>query len=323
MVEQIKIDYLRISVTDRYNLSYIHGLPKIQIKKLSIKEVLSYDEIARFVRIMTKIGIRNVRITGGEPLLRYKIEKLLKKLSNVPNLSEISMTTNGIFLDRKAETLRRYGLDRVNINLNTLKRDRYKMLTGKDNFRDVWNGISTCISLGLKPVKINAVILKDINDDEILDLAKMMFLRNVCARFMEYLGADLKFKSLEKKFIPNKEIKRMIENNFGKFERCDDIATNGPAINYRLKGAVGSVGFINSHTENFCHSCNRLRLSPDGKLYPCLFCSYYIDVRKMLCENISEKEIIESVIRLLINKHNYTRIKSGENEFSVCETGGC
>ena len=315
------VDYLRISVTDRCNLRCIYCLPRGMESFLPHREILSYEEIADIVKILSECGIRKVRLTGGEPLVRREIESLVKLINLIPSISELSMTTNGILLGEKAVILKEAGLDRVNISLNTIKEDRYEKITGYNNFRDVWNSISVALKT-FKVVKLNTILFKGINDDEIIDFAKITLKFNLGVRFIEYFSTQDEFLSLQNKFVPNKIVKEVIEKRFGRLLPADDVMGNGPAVNYRIPETKGSIGFINSNEGSFCDRCNRLRLSSVGKLYPCLFSPFNIDLKEMLRGGVERSEIMKVIYNLISKKHNYSRPIKREYEFAMNRIGG-
>jgi len=285
------------------------------------REILSYEEIADIVKILSECGIRKVRLTGGEPLVRREIESLVKLINLIPSISELSMTTNGILLGEKAVILKEAGLDRVNISLNTIKEDRYEKITGYNNFRDVWNSISVALKT-FKVVKLNTILFKGINDDEIIDFAKITLKFNLGVRFIEYFSTQDEFLSLQNKFVPNKIVKEVIEKRFGRLLPADDVMGNGPAVNYRIPETKGSIGFINSNEGSFCDRCNRLRLSSVGKLYPCLFSPFNIDLKEMLRGGVERSEIMKVINNLISKKHNYSRPIKREYEFAMNRIGG-
>jgi len=285
------------------------------------REILSYEEIADIVKILSECGIRKVRLTGGEPLVRREIESLVKLINLIPSISELSMTTNGILLGEKAVILKEAGLDRVNISLNTIKEDRYEKITGYNNFRDVWNSISVALKT-FKVVKLNTILFKGINDDEIIDFAKITLKFNLGVRFIEYFSTQDEFLSLQNKFVPNKIVKEVIEKRFGRLLPADDVMGNGPAVNYRIPETKGSIGFINSNEGSFCDRCNRLRLSSVGKLYPCLFSPFNIDLKEMLRGWVERSEIMKVINNLISKKHNYSRPIKREYEFAMNRIGG-
>lgn len=312
------IDYLRISVTDRCNLRCIYCHPLGGKKFLTHNEILRYEEIADIVSILSLKGIKKVRITGGEPLARIGIESLVRMLKEINSLSEITLTTNGVALGEKARILKEAGLTRINISLDTLKRKRYIALTGSDAFGSVWNSILEALSVGLKPVKINTVLLKGINEDEIIDFVELTLKHDVSVRFIEYFPTTKGFSALEKKRVPEMQAKSLIEKRFGRLLPANDTVSAGPAVSYRVRDGKGRIGFISPISENFCDKCNRLRLSAEGKLYPCLFSPSNINIREVL-RNGSREELERSLDELMLLKMAEPK---EQHEFIMSDIGG-
>jgi len=314
------IDYLRVSVTDRCNLRCIYCQPLGGKKFLAPEEILRYEEIVDAVSILSLKGVRRVRLTGGEPLVRIGIENLVRMLKRINSLSEITLTTNGVLLGEKAKILKEAGLSRVNISLNTLKRERYIELTGRDALQSVLNSVFEALSVGLKPVKINIVLFRGINEDEIIDFVKLAFDHDVCVRFIEYFPTVREFSALEKKRILNNVTKGTIEKRFGWLLPADETVGAGPAVSYRLPDARGQIDFISPISENFCDRCNRLRLSAEGKLYPCLFLPSNIDIKSAL-RNGSREELERSIDELILRKAEHNKPEE-RREFIMSDIGG-
>ncbi len=269
----MEINYLRISVTDRCNLRCLYCFPKDYLPRGGI---LSFEEI-RF--IAESLGIKNIRLTGGEPLVRKDFPKLVKMLS--PLAEDLSLTTNGVLLKDMAYELKKSGIKRVNISLNSLKRDNYRRITGEDRLSDAMRGIEEALRAGFSPVKINVVLLKGINEDEIMELAYLAR-DGLNVRFIElmpFLRDDL--------FLPTDEAERRIREAFGELEPSE-LYGFGPARYYTVKGWKGKIGFISPITHKFCRYCNRIRLTSDGKIKPCLLSDIEIDIRGKGREEIRE-----------------------------------
>ncbi len=279
------IDYLRISVTDRCNLRCIYCMPPEGIPLIPHDEILSFEEITAVVRVAVDMGINKIRLTGGEPLVRSEIAKLISMIASIDGIKDISMSTNGILLSKYASELTDAGLNRVNISLDTLRYDRFKYITRTDNFSDVLKGIDAAFKVGLNPVKINMVPLKGVNEDEILDFAKLTLEEGWHVRFIEHMSIHENVIP-----IPNHILFQTIET-LGQLEPFFDLSGNGPARYYRLPGASGTIGFISPVSEPFCQQCNRLRLSSSGILYPCLFSEAGIDIKQVLRSSASSEEI--------------------------------
>ena len=276
------INYLRISVTDRCNLRCIYCMPSEGVPQMSHSEVLSYEEIRTIVKAAAQLGVNKVRLTGGEPLVRAELPKLVRMLSQIEGIEELSLTTNGTILKKHALELKRAGLSRVNVSLDTLKADKFRYITRLGELATVLEGIEVAKDTGFDPIKINIVVMRGINDDEILDFAKMTYEDSWHIRFIELMP----FKGITE-FVPSIELRQHI-NLLGELEPCTPLAGNGPATYYRLAGAKGTIGFISPLTEpTFCSRCNRMRLTPDGRLRPCLLGENEIDLKTSLRNNAS------------------------------------
>jgi cyclic pyranopterin phosphate synthase len=267
------IDYLRISVTDRCNLRCIYCMPPDGVPLVSHQDILSFEEILLIVRAAVEMGMDKVRITGGEPLVRAGIVDLVRMISAVQGIRDISMTTNGTLLDKYAAKLADAGLQRVNISLDTMKTERFRQITRTGELADALRGLMSARKAGLNPVKINMVPMQGVNDDEIRDFARMTLEEGWHVRFIELMplngAAGL---------VPSNLLRSEIEA-LGTLEPHYGMAGNGAAKYFRLPGASGTVGFITPVSEPFCSRCNRLRLSAAGTLLPCLFSTDGVDVR--------------------------------------------
>ena len=296
---QRQINYLRISVTDNCNLNCIY-CPAGLAKHLSRSEIPSYEEIERVVQVAASLGITKVRLTGGEPLLRSDLSKLVWMLAQIEGVDDISLTTNGVLLSKYIAELKEAGLKRVNISLDTLKEDRFKRITGVDKLGDVLSGIEAANSAGLRPVKINMVVLRGINDDETIDFARMGISHGWHVRFIEFMSFGAP-KAETLTIVSAQEIQERIRS-LGKLEPYTNKEGNGPAKYYRFPGSKGTIGFITPVTEHFCHTCNRLRLTADGQLRPCLLDEDEVDLRRALRNGISTDELKQLIQRAVIMK---------------------
>ena len=270
-----KITYLRISVTDRCNLRCVYCMPAEGIQRLSHEAIMRYEEIEAFVRCAAQAGVREVRITGGEPLARKDLPVLVEKLSKIPGIQEVSMTTNGQLLEKAAPALARAGLKRVNISLDTLRAEKFKRVTRGGSIERVWRGIQAAENHGLTPIKINMVVIRGFNDDEILDLARLTLDHDWQVRFIELMPMQNQypwgegFPKPEDAFVSVNEIMAKLQPSG--LEKVAKQDGNGPAAAYRLQNSIGKLGFISPLSEHqFCQGCNRLRLTADGCLRPCL-----------------------------------------------------
>lgn len=301
---QRQINYLRISVTDHCNLNCAYCSNGL-IPTLPRSEILSYEEIERIVRVAASMGISKVRITGGEPLLKTDLSRLIKMLARIENIDDISLTTNGILLSKYAVELKESGLTRGNVSLDTLKADRFKSITGGDKLTEVLSGIEAAHLAGLDPVKINMVVLRGINDDEILDFAQMTISQGWHVRFIEFMPFGNATASTFET-VPTREIQERILT-LGTLEPDSGKTGNGPARYYRLPGAKGTIGFISAVTEHFCQSCNRLRLTADGQLRPCLLDDDEVDLKERLRNGASAdelKQLVEQAVGIKQERHH-------------------
>ena len=296
------INYLRISVTDRCNLRCSYCMPPEGVPQISHSEILSYEEIRAVVRAAVELGINRIRLTGGEPLVRAELPKLVRMLSQIEGITELSLTTNGTFLKKYALKLKQAGLARVNVSLDTFEADKFRYITRLGKLQDVLEGIKAAKKAGFDPVKINTVIMWGINDDEILDFARMTNEDGWHVRFIELMP----FKGVAE-FVPSIELRQHI-GVLGKLEPCTSITGNGPAMYYSLAGTRGTIGFIAPLTEpSFCSRCNRMRLTPDGKLRPCLLGEDEIDLKTPLRNNASIDELKSLILKAVASKpeHHY------------------
>ena len=299
------IDYLRVSVTDRCNLRCIYCMPSGGVSLVSHRDILSYEEIMLVVRAAVESGMDKIRITGGEPLVRAGIVDLVRMISALEGIRDISMTTNGILLEKYAAKLAEAGLQRVNISLDTMKPDRFRQITRNGDLSDVLRGLESAGKAGLNPVKINVVPMQGINDDEIRDFARMTLEKGWHVRFIELM--PLKGAA---GLVPANMLRREIET-LGTLEPHYDIAGNGAAKYFRLPGASGTVGFITPLSEPFCSRCNRLRLSATGTLLPCLFSTEGVDLRTAMRGGATLADIKRLLADAIAAKPEMHRLSDG------------
>jgi len=298
-----KIEYLRISVTDRCNFKCIYCFTHQNWKWVPYEEILKFEEIEKIVKVAAKLGVKRVRLTGGEPLLRKNIEFLIKILSQIPEIKDLSLTTNGFFLDTLGEKLKEAGLKRINISLDTLDKKKFEKLTGISAFEKVLKSIDIALELGFNPVKINTVVIRGFNDDEILELAKLTLEKPLEVRFIEFMPIGKNILWNEKNIVTVKEIKKILEN-FSELIPDSSIG-GGPARVFKWKDAIGKIGLISPISEHFCHKCNRFRITADGKLRPCLFSDYEINLKPILREGKGTlEEAFYLALKLKPVKHN-------------------
>jgi cyclic pyranopterin phosphate synthase len=287
-----RIDYLRLSVTDRCNLRCTYCMPEEGVPRLGHEDILNYEEIIRLARIVTRMGISKIRITGGEPLVRKDILFLCANIAATPGLESLSITTNGLLLSEYVRGLFVAGIKRINISLDTLKPDKYAAITRRDAFEQVWRGIRSAQETGFAPIKLNAVVMRGINDDEIEDLACLTYHYPFEVRFIEFMP----FQSEEgqNRFISADEILERL-TRVAPLLRTVSQSGNGPARHYRFANAPGKIGIISPISQHFCHTCNRLRVTADGALRTCLFSSEETDIKTPLRQGASDKEIMEQI----------------------------
>ena len=310
-----KINYLRISVTDRCNLRCIYCMPRKGAPKLPHREILSYEELLTIVSVSVKMGISKIRLTGGEPLIRRDIIYFIKQLANIPGVEDISLTTNGVLLYHTAEDLYNAGIHRINISIDTLDPTKYMEITGRDHFNHVWKGIERAEEVGFFPIKLNVVAMRGLNDDEILDFAKLTFGKPYHVRFIEFMPIGPQTAWRAERFISGAEIKSQIQS-LGKLIPIKPQSFDGPARRFKFCSAKGEIGFINPLSNHFCPSCNRLRLTADGKLRSCLFSDEEIDVKTPLRNGCSHEELGILLMSAIANKPK--RHHFGEEIFRKC-----
>ncbi|BCV22706.1 GTP 3',8-cyclase MoaA [Moorella sp. Hama-1] len=306
---QRQINYLRIAITDRCNLRCRYCMPAAGVPLKGHQDILRLEEIVTLARVAAGTGISRIRLTGGEPLVRKNVVTLVREIAAVPGIEEVSLTTNGIFLGGLALALKEGGLKRVNISLDTLKKDRYRYITRCGNLASVWQGIRAALAVGLAPVKLNVVITRGFNDDEILDFARLAVAEPLHIRFIELMPIGTAADSATG-YMPAAEIQNQIGQEYP-LEPLADLVTNGPAVNFRVAGGRGSVGFISAMSNHFCSRCNRLRLTADGKLRPCLYWDGEIDIKGPLRAGATEAELAALFARAVNLKPAEHRMEDG------------
>ncbi len=306
---QRPINYLRISVTDRCNLRCVYCMPAEGINLMSHEDILSYEEIYTVARAAAGLGINKLRLTGGEPLVRLGLPELVKMLAQIEGIDDISLTTNGVLLSRYAAELKDAGLRRINVSLDTLKPERFKLITRLgDNLDEVLEGIEVAKKVGLEPVKLNTVVMAGINDDELLDFASKTVAEGWHVRFIELM--PLVGKDTTPRFVPASEMKRRLEP-LGELTPCLPSVGNGPAKYFRLPRTKGDIGFITPISEHFCFQCNRMRLTADGKLRPCLLSDYEVDLKQPLRGGISLGGLRKLIKQAVANKPQRHQLAEG------------
>ena len=283
------LNYLRISITDRCNLRCLYCVPDGIFPMLPHEEILTYEEILRIVKTVTQMGISKVRITGGEPLVRKGVYDFLNQLSKIEGLLDISLTTNGVLLEKNIEQIKAAGIHRINISLDTLQSKRYKQITRMNMFERVWDGIMAAHAAGFSPIKLNVVVMKGINDDEIADLARLTFRYPFYVRFIEYMPIGPESISSGRVLSGEGILNRL--SVLGELFPIEKKKTDGPARRYRYEGAPGEIGLIFAMSNPFCSNCNRLRLTASGQIRPCLLSDDQIDVKGPLRNGCTDEDL--------------------------------
>jgi cyclic pyranopterin phosphate synthase len=318
------ISYLRISVTDRCNLRCVYCMPPEGVPCRSHEEILRYEEIELFVQAAASLGISKVRLTGGEPLVRLGFVELVRMLARIPGIDDLAMTTNGTLLARYAAELAQAGLKRVNVSLDTLQLERFRQITRRGDLAAVFKGIAAAREAGLVPLKVNTVVVRGFNDDEVVDFARLTLEDDWHVRFIELMPVGTNTAWAGDGYVPVGEVRRRIEDALGELAPAKVGVGNGPARYYRLPGAVGTIGFISPVSEHFCYQCNRLRLTADGRLRPCLLSDYEIDLRTPLRQGADLVKVRELLIRSIRAKPQGHRLDESiaPKERAMSEIGG-
>ncbi len=307
---------LRVSLTDRCNFRCFYCLPNGEPPLARKDTILTYEEIVKVCEIFVSLGIEKIRLTGGEPMLRKDIEKLVQKLAHLkvhsegPKLKDLALTTNGFSMVERAQNLKKLGLDRVTLSLDSLKRDNFKRITGVDKFDEVLEAIDAAKKAGLDPVKLNAVIVRDCNEDEIVDFARFAREKDVSMRFIEFMPLDSGHEWKREMVVSGKEIRDKISAVFPlklkKTSRGGETAWKYAFAD----GAQGEIGIIAPVTEMFCHACSRIRLTADGQIRTCLFSETEHNLRDIMRSGAKRSEIVEFIKLAVLKKEQSHQINS-------------
>jgi len=295
-------DNLRISVTDRCNIRCFYCMPEDGVKFMPREEILSFEEIARFARVAVSLGVRKLRITGGEPLVRKNLPVLIEKLVAIPGVEDIALTTNAVLLEEQAEDLYRAGLRRLNVHLDTLDRARFEHITRRDDLPKVLAGLDKAQSLGFGPIKINAVAVKNLVEPDIVPLAQFGRARGIEIRYIEFMPLDAQGIWDKAKVLLQDDMLRLLTTGIGPLEEIPDRDPRAPASEFRFTDGIGRVGFISSVSHPFCLNCNRIRLTSDGKLRYCLFAIEETDVKGLLRGEASDDQIRATIRQTVAQK---------------------
>ncbi|GAB6098275.1 GTP 3',8-cyclase MoaA [Halanaerocella petrolearia] len=316
---QRKIDYLRLSITDRCNLRCRYCMPPEGVDYIDHNQILSYEDIVKVVKVGAKLGIRKVRVTGGEPLVRKGAVDLIKMLNNISGIKEVALTTNGLLLTDYVSELVAAGLERVNISLDTLQRDKFKEVTCFDQLQQVIRGIKAAINAGLTPVKINVVVMQGINDDELFDFIALTRQLPVHIRFIEFMPTGSKNNEQEEYYIGIDQLKEEIKKK-EKLLPTQFQQGNGPAYYYQVPDSLGTIGFISPISNSFCSSCNRLRLTSTGELRACLCNEQEVKLQDKLEQGETElKRAFQLAVRKKGEEHS---LEQDDFQKNMSQIGG-
>ena len=298
-----RIEYLRVSVTDKCNLRCVYCMPEEGLEWLHRDQILTYEEIVRIVATMAPLGLRRVRITGGEPLVRRDLHELARMIANVDGIEDLSLSTNGVLLEEQADALRAAGVNRVNISLDSLKPERIDALSRRPGSAErIFAGLAAAERVGFAPLKVNCVLMRGANDDEIADFAELTRERAWHVRFIELMPTGSNLPLSTDAYISCTEALRRVRA-IADLEPVDGPQGNGPATYYRFRGAPGTIGVITPMSHNYCDRCNRMRLTADGQLRPCLFGHLQTNLRDPLRRGEDLVPLIAETLRVKPERH--------------------
>ena len=302
-----QINYIRVSITDKCNLRCIYCKPSQDFHQIERSQILSYEEILRLIQVAVTCGISKVRLTGGEPLVRRDVINLVRSISQLDGVKDIALTTNGVLLDQMAQGLYEAGLHRINVSLDSLNREKYQNITCRDRLEQVLQGIKKAHEIGFSPIKINIVVIRGINDDEVLDLAQLSLTYPFHIRFIEFMPIGNNQLWQDKQYFSCLEMKKIItayrpiipSASPGPHHSPEE---DGPARLFEFEGAPGKIGFISPLSDHFCSTCNRIRLTADGRLRSCLFSNQEIDIKEAMRSGGSDEDLRQIFIKGIENK---------------------
>lgn len=314
-----KHTYLRISVTDRCNLRCLYCMPEEGMTFMDQSKLLSFDEIAEVVETAAGLGISKLRITGGEPLVRPNLDQLIGKLSAIDGIKEIALTTNGLLLASQAQKLKEAGLNRVNISLDTLDPSRFRFIARRGELRKVMEGVEAAAKAGLTPIKLNCVLLKGINEDEIAEFLKMSYEQPLHIRFIEYMPIGHDDAGWRNHYLPLNRVLEVAAAQGFAVDSADSEAPqgSGPSENWRIRGGAGTFGLIHPISDHFCKSCNRLRLTADGNIKPCLYWMDELNVRPALGSKEAMDRLFLRAMDIKPENHEMAALLAGEAQSHV------
>lgn len=308
------IDYLRISITDRCNLRCIYCMPEEGICQIEHEKILTYDEIVRVCEVFAEHGLKKIKITGGEPLVRKDVVNLIKKLKEIPGITSVTITTNGVLLEAYYDTLVDAGIDAITVSLDTLNPDLYGKITRRQELKRVLKGIQKAITENKVRLKINCVPVFDPDEQDIFALFEYAREFDVDIRFIEMMPIGL---GKQFSFVSEDSIKAMIEEKYGPMTPCFEKRGNGPCRYYSVLGLTGKVGFISAVSHKFCDSCNRVRLTSDGFLKTCLQYDYGVSLKPLLAKNAAKEELWDAMERAIRSKpkaHHFEEKKADNKD---------
>jgi len=303
---------LRISVTDRCNLRCSYCMPAAGVPFRSHDEMLTFEEIVRVARVAAEMGVGNVRLTGGEPLVRKHLVRLVEMLAQTPGITDLAMTTNAVLLAEHAPSLRAAGLKRLNISLDTLDRQKYERITGSDELPRALEGIEAALAAGFHPIKINALAIRGQAEDDLVPLAQYARARQVQLRFIEFMPLDGDAQWAADRVLSGVEILHFLGEAFGPLQPIHPDGTSAPATEYRFADGQGTVGVICSMSEPFCGRCNRVRLTAEGKIRNCLFARDEWDARALIRSGGADEELADLIRRAVGAKNQQHGSPDGE-----------
>ncbi|KAA8751476.1 GTP 3',8-cyclase MoaA [Paenibacillus sp. UASWS1643] len=305
-------DYLRISVTDRCNLRCVYCMPEEGMQFEPTERILSYEEITSIVKALAPLGIRKLRLTGGEPLVRKGLDQLIAMLSAIPGIEDIALTTNGIYLAAYADLLKAAGLNRVNISLDSLKPERFASITRGGKVQRVLDGIKASQQAGFHPIKLNVVLMKGVNDDEVEDFLRMTLDDRIDIRFIEYMPIGDSGDGWRSGYLPLEQVLETCGASWNYEKSCGEVYGNGPADSYRIVGAAGTFGLIHPVSSHFCGNCNRLRLTADGNIKPCLYWSDEFNVRPLVGDDKAVQDLFYKALGAKPETHDMLKALNGQ-----------
>jgi cyclic pyranopterin phosphate synthase len=323
------VSYLRLSVTDRCNLRCVYCMPEAGIRLLPQQDILTYDELDEILTAVSgPLGLRGIRVTGGEPLVRGGIVGFVRRLARLPGIEDLSMTTNALLLERHAAELRDAGLRRVNVSLDTLRPERFRLICRGGGLEQVFAGIRAAEAAGLAPVKINMVVIPGVNDDEVEAMAQLTVAGPRHVRFIEFMPVGNSDLQRERRFISSADLRRRLADRFGLEEAPQAPVGLGPARYWRIPGAAGTVGFISPLSQHFCMSCNRIRLTADGWVRTCLLNDRIgVDIKTPFRDGVRGEALVELFREAIRKKPQSHELAAGTDDGghfirTMCQIGG-